>query len=166
MSHMEFCLQIECDGDSSLAIGSLPPGQTLLATRILRRLVFVNNFGHRVSPLWIVGITVFTLCVLLVTSPIQRGNYTVTFLSIHTTGIIGSQHVLPPDEQVARGRIAGPLITSHHVSSPRLLGLSCRGEKLMLVHHQRKYITTTNYHHHHHHQERLSSKYCDPNMRK
>ena len=136
MSHVEFCLQIECDVDASLPIGSLPPGQVLLASRILRRLVLVNNFGHRVTV--IVGITNVTFCVLLVTPPIQRGDYTVTFWSIHTTGIVGSQHVFPPDEQVAGGRVAGALITSHHVPSPRLLGLSCSGEKLMLVHHQRK----------------------------
>ena len=147
MSHVEFCLQIERDVDASLPSGSLPPGQVLLATRILRRLVLVNNSGHRVTPvwpIWIAGITEVTLCVLLVTPPIQRGDHTVTFSSIHTTGIIGSQHVLPPNEQVARCRVAGALITSNHVPSPRLLGLSCRGEKLMLVHHQRKYITTTN----------------------
>jgi len=122
MSHVEFCLQIECDVDASLPIGSLPPGQVLLASRILRRLVLVNNFGHRVTV--IVGITNVTFCVLLVTPPIQRGDYTVTFWSIHTTGIVGSQHVFPPDEQVAGGRVAGALITSHHVTSPRLLGLS------------------------------------------
>ena len=129
VSHVELCLEIECDGDPSLPIGSLPPGQVLLATRKLRRLVLVNNFGHRVSPGWIAGITVLTLCVLLVTPPIQRGDYTVTFSSIHTTGIIGSQHVLSPDEQVARCGVAGALITSYHVPSPGLLGFSCRGEK-------------------------------------
>ena len=173
VSHVEFCLQIECDGDASVAIGSLPPGQVLLAARILRRLVLVNNFCHRVSPVWpvwIAGITEVTFCVLLVTPPIQRGDNTVTFSSIHPTGIIGSQHVFPPNEQVARCRVAGALIASHHVPSPRLLGLSCRGENPMLVHHQRKDDTTTNYHHHHHHprhhQGRLLSKYSNPNRRR
>ena len=106
MSHVEFCLQIECDGDAGLAIGSLPPGQVLLAARVLWWLVLVNNFGHRMSPRWVAGITDVTFCVLLVTPPIQRRDNTVPFLSIRPTGIIGSQHVFPSNEQVARCRVA------------------------------------------------------------
>ena len=67
MSHMEFRLQSECDVDASLAIGSLPPGQVLLAGRVLRRLVLVDNFDHGMTLLWIAAITFSR-------TPVQRGD--------------------------------------------------------------------------------------------
>ena len=70
MIQEEFCLKIECDGDIGLSTGSLPPGQLRLAGRVLRRLVLVDNFGHRMTLLWIPGITEVTFF----RPPVQRGD--------------------------------------------------------------------------------------------
>ena len=125
VSHVELRLKIKSDRDSSFAIGGLPPCQVLLASRILRRLVLVHDLGHRVRSGWIARITHVTLCVLLVTPSIQGGDHTVTFLPLCPAGIIGRQHVFSAYEQVPRCRVARALVTTNHVTSPRLLGLSC-----------------------------------------
>ena len=117
VGHVELGLQVQLYGHVLHPVLGLPPGPVLVLGLRVRRLHPVDDGGDpvggpRVGPDALGGRVAPKALLVLLGPHVQVGEDAVALLPVRAAGGRGVQLVLPPDQQVARGRVTRPVLAA------------------------------------------------------